>query len=690
MIAPLQHRIGDLIQERYQVQRVLGAGAFGTVYLCRDGELGVPVAVKELHVLDEPDSNSDERDKALRQFRLEATHLSNLRHPHIVSGHYQPHSGAWEICPICGLHAPEKRCANHHAPLIPLTQRHYLVMEYVDGPHLGEAVKLSGGALPVERALLYIKQICGALKLIHQRGWIHRDIKPENVRIRSQGDEAVLLDFGIAGESGLMESYSTRPQRHTQGGGTMGYAPDNPQEWRVPDARSDIHALGMTLLHTLTGRDPTEPEDLAALRGHRASFFNRAVPPELDALILRAIHPDAARRPADGAEFWEELENLTREKSAKTPIHAPTPQSAPPATPQKTTYLAFRNGVRADSMDEFVRLADKFPHEAREMLFAGILADWLERRGWIDYAAQARRVKNEYAGRPAQGLEALLQSTGFAPAPRLQVEPRELDFGVISPGQSSTIHVRVKNPGRGHLFGVLRASHLALEFPSEFDGNDAQLPITFKARHDLRLRGEQESDLILDTSAGELRMPFRCRVRVKRSLAPLGTVLLWGVVGMGSGQFLRSWPMTVRGGQGGWGWLNARDGLSWLPAAPAFGFGVWLFLLTIILAEAQRRRSCRQVFWGGALAFLGGIAAMVWGNVLLTNGDELLQPLFSPLVRQYAAGGWLFAGAILGAAYGTFRRHRDLIGPRLLQICAGWLGVLFIAYSVLAAAIAAH
>ncbi len=689
MIAALQHRLGDLIQNRYEVQRVLGAGAFGTVYLCRDDELGVNVAVKELHVLNDPETGSDERGKALAQFRLEATHLSHLRHPNIVSGHFQPHSGTWTICPICGLHFDSDRCPDHFAPLLKLTQRYYLVMEYVDGPHLGEATKLSGGALPIERALRYMRQLAGALKLIHQRGWVHRDVKPENVRLRIQSDEAILLDFGIAGESGAVESYSTRVQRHTQGGGTMGYAPDNPNERRAPDARSDIHALGMTLLQILTGRDPTEPEDLAALRGHRPSFFNQHINPQLDSLILRAIHPDAARRPVDGAAFLQEIENLTSEKPAPQSV-APS-QSAPTnAVPRPVLHLAFRNGAQANDMDEFVCLADKFPVEAREMLFSNHLADWLERRGWLDYAAQARRVRAEYFGRPAQGLEAFLQSTGFAPAPQMRIEPRELDFGALWPGQSSTIRLQVSNPGRGHLFGVLRAGHLALEFPNEFDGNKEQLQIAFHARHDLHLRGVQEGELVLDTSAGELRLPFSCRVRVKRSLAPLGTVLLWGVAGMGAGQFLRSWPMTVHGGQGGWEWLTGKTGLTWYPSAPAFGFSLWLILLAITGAEAQRRGSCRKVFTGGFLSLLSGFAAMIWGNVLLVNGDELLRPMFSLLVKDFAAGGWLFAGAIIGLCYGTFRRWRDLRGERVLQICVGWLAVMCIAYGVLAAALEAH
>ena len=100
MIATVRHRVGETIQDRYAIENELGSGAFGTVYKCRDRELDTLVAIKELHVLDEPSTPGDERKHALELFRREATHLSNLRHPNIVSGHYQPHNGTWLICPV--------------------------------------------------------------------------------------------------------------------------------------------------------------------------------------------------------------------------------------------------------------------------------------------------------------------------------------------------------------------------------------------------------------------------------------------------------------------------------------------------------------------------------------------------------------------------------------------------------------
>lgn len=684
MIAFLQHRIGDKIQGRYEVERPLGAGAFGTVYLCCDREINVLVAVKELHVLDDPTTATPEREPALRHFRLEATHLSHLRHPHIVSGHYQPHLGQWNICPQCGL-AFESRCPQHQEPLIELNSRHYLVMEYVDGPHLGEAARQAGGALPVARALRLVRDIAGALAIIHERGWIHRDVKPENIRLRVRGDQAVLLDFGIAGESGLQEGYATRVHRHTQGGGTPGYAPESFEERRLPDARSDIHALGMTLYAVLCGRDPTEPQDLALMRGQKPSYFNSTIPSALDALILRTIHSDSARRPQDGTAFVAALDALNAPPpTAATP---PSASASVPAAPSEDT-LKFRNGARALNLQSFAQLADQFPSEAREMLMSGALTAWLDRGGLFEMSAHARQMRAAFASHPAQALEGFLQVTNVAEAPRLRVEPAHLDFGTLEPGQRSTVKMRLSNPGRGHLFGQVRAAHPSLEFAPSFDG-ESVVPIAFHARQGRGWPlGKQQGELVIDCSAGELRVPFSARVRLKQSLAPFLTVLIWALLGMAGGQFLRVWPTHTLGA--GWGWLEHGDSLLWLPAAPLFGFALTLMLLFLVAAEAQRRRSCGLVFGGGLLSLLCGLVAVFFGNIALIAGDEFLHPFFAPLAHDFAAGGWMFLGCIAGAAYGTFRRRIDIFSPRLLHICAAWLSALMVAYGVLGAALNAH
>src|SRR4028118_1293616 len=303
MVAFLKHRTGERIQERYEVLSVLGSGAFGTVYKCRDVELDTLVAIKELHVLDDPQTGTHDREQALAQFRREAVNLSHVRHPHIVWGHYQPHSGTWLACPVCGYtFRAAPRCPDHNAVPLVVRQRHYLVMEYLDGLDLAEAARSAGGALPLDAALRYVRQVAEALQLIHARGLVHRDIKPENVRLRASSDDAVLLDFGISTQSGEAGDFSTREHRHTTGGGTPGYAPDSLHERRYPDARSDIQALGMTLYHLVSGHDPLDDNDLHAMRSLRPRDLNAAIPAALEELILKAVDPDPLNRHQNAAE----------------------------------------------------------------------------------------------------------------------------------------------------------------------------------------------------------------------------------------------------------------------------------------------------------------------------------------------------------------------------------------------------
>lgn len=704
MTAFLHHQSGERIQDRYEVLGELGSGAFGTVYKCRDSELDTLVAIKELHVLDEPSSAVNEREAALAQFRREAVNLSHLRHPHIVSGHYQPHAGTWLACPVCGeTFRGATTCPRHNAAPIVVRQRHYLVMEYLDGPDLSQAAKAEGGALGVERALRYIQQVAEALRMIHARHLLHRDIKPENVRLRVAGDDAVLLDFGIATQTGEAGDFSTRQHRHTSGGGTLGYAPESPSERRLPDARSDIHALGMTLYAILSGRDPLESDDLIAMRAHRPRDFNTNIPPHIELLIQKSIDSNPANRPADAAAFLREL-NAPVANAAVTPVAAPNVAVAAPTTVANAPSVAvappfaFRSGARATDVGELVRLMDKDRQEAREYLYSGDLAQWLAGIGRADLAQRAREIVHEYPDRKYQGLEALAQATGLAEPPTLDVTPAVLDFGTIPHGARKTLVLKLRNIGRGHLFGILRSSLPGLFFEDKFEGNRHTVPITFDAR-DLP-SGAHQGELVVDSSAGELRLPVAVQVQNAASFAASVTVMLWGVLGMLSGQLLRALPTSRQ-------FAGSGDAQEWLTSTHAeaqnvaldlpfashvvFGAAVWMVLLVLTGGEATRRKSWTFLFSAGALSLpLAMLCAVVTGP-LLTVGDGALQFL-EPLLPGRAADGWMITGGLLGALYGTLRRLDDVFSRRLPQVLLGWLfftltlsGVLFLVRAVVPA-----
>jgi serine/threonine protein kinase len=167
-VAPycLRHELGDVIKERYKVRSVLGAGAFGTVYLVEEtlGARTLTLACKEMHVLSDPATNADERADALRMFQEEAYLLQTLRHPHIPAAYFEPEKGVWLACPICGRTFKGARvCPDHGAELEVVRERYYLMMDFIEGPDLEEML-VENGERPLDETVVldYTLQVCDA------------------------------------------------------------------------------------------------------------------------------------------------------------------------------------------------------------------------------------------------------------------------------------------------------------------------------------------------------------------------------------------------------------------------------------------------------------------------------------------------------------------------------------------------
>ena len=150
------------------------------------------------------------------------------------------------------------------------------------------------------------------MRTLHRVGIIHRDIKPDNIKIRTQDDAAVLLDFGLTKKVEEAGGYGTAPLTGTARFGTAGYAPENPRERESPEKRSDIHALGMTLYRLLTGRDPQDLRQLREMREYDPRYFNPAIAPETERLIMVAIAPELPLRYQSIDDFIADLELIRR------------------------------------------------------------------------------------------------------------------------------------------------------------------------------------------------------------------------------------------------------------------------------------------------------------------------------------------------------------------------------------------
>lgn len=296
----LRHEIGEVIKDRYTVGAVLGAGAFGTVYRVEEtiGSRQVVRACKEMHVMNDPQTTVDERGDALRMFQEEAYLLETLRNTHIPAAHFDLDKGAWQACPVCGrtFHGLT-HCPAHASPLQTITERYYLLMDFIEGHDLEERLRTnSGRPLEENEVIDWGLQICDALEAVHARGFSHRDIKPANIKIHRESGQAMLIDFGLVRPSTAAGGYGTVLKRNSTGAGTLGYAPPSPQEQAQPDARTDILALGMTLYRLLTVRDPTEPAELEEMRARAPRAFNPQLSSAIDEIIVKCTQVDPERR----------------------------------------------------------------------------------------------------------------------------------------------------------------------------------------------------------------------------------------------------------------------------------------------------------------------------------------------------------------------------------------------------------
>jgi beta-lactam-binding protein with PASTA domain/predicted Ser/Thr protein kinase len=274
-----------IIDGRYRVLHRVGSGGMADVVCAEDLQLGRKVAIKLLHRRFAQDEEFVER------FRREASSAAGLQHPHVVAVYDR---GAWD-------------------------DTYYIAMEYLEGRTLKKLVQ-EEAPLAAPRAIDLTIQILRAARFAHKRGIIHRDLKPHNVIIDGEG-RAKVTDFGIA-KAGASDM--------TQTGSIMGTAqylsPEQAQGLAV-SAPSDLYSVGIILYEMLTGRVPFEGESAVTIALKQVSEapvapsrHNPAVPPALEAVVMKALEKDPARRFADADEFIAALEQANPAQTDVTSV----------------------------------------------------------------------------------------------------------------------------------------------------------------------------------------------------------------------------------------------------------------------------------------------------------------------------------------------------------------------------------
>lgn len=296
--------IGSVIDGRYEVEGLIGEGGMGVVMRARHRFTGAVVALKMLH------PHLRMRSDLAARFLVEARAPAAIGHPGIVA-------------------VLDGGVTAEGDP--------YFAMELLQGEPLHQLMRRQ--MLPFEAARQICLQILDALSAAHAAGFIHRDLKPENVFVQSPSGAIKLLDFGIT--KSLSEAGE---QASTRTGATMGtllyMSPEQLRNAKRVDQRTDLWAVGVMLRQMLAGELPYRAESLGDMLvlvlsqpPRPLSFDLCEVPPELEALMARALAADPGQRFGSAQEMAQALAALpsfSLRLAASAPGWAPPPAAVPP------------------------------------------------------------------------------------------------------------------------------------------------------------------------------------------------------------------------------------------------------------------------------------------------------------------------------------------------------------------------
>lgn len=301
---------------RYQVEKELGKGAMGVVYLGKDPKIGRVVAIKTMALSQE--FEGEELQDARERFFREAETAGRLQHQNIVT-------------------------------IFDAGEEHdlaYIAMEFLKGRDLVNFCK-DGNLLAVPRVLSIVARVAEALAYAHRQNVVHRDIKPANIMYELESDTVKVTDFGIAR---ITDSSKTKTGLVL---GTPSFMSPEQIAGKKVDGRSDLYSLGVMLFQMLTGLLPFRGDSMAELMykiANEEAADVRAIRKELPERLAQVVARSLAKKPElryqDGDQFAAELRAIAQG------VPAPQAPVAPEDDPEKTVAISLAAATRAQAEAE--------------------------------------------------------------------------------------------------------------------------------------------------------------------------------------------------------------------------------------------------------------------------------------------------------------------------------------------------
>jgi eukaryotic-like serine/threonine-protein kinase len=286
---------GSLFADRYEVLGTLGKGGMGVVYRARDLTLDDTVALKVLRgemLKDDPTH--------LERFKQEIKLARRITHRNVLRTHDFGESAGTP----------------------------YISMEYLEGVTLKDLIK-NKGALPVPVGLRIVKQMCQGLEAAHLQGVVHRDIKPQNMLILPETGDLKIMDFGIARVQSMKGAEAGGITTAGTVMGTPDYMSPEQAQGLPADFRSDIYSLGIVLFEVFTGALPFSGDTMMAIvLAHIRNpppaprTVNPRLPERLEAIILKCMEKDPARRYQSVGDLLDDLDEVSAQVGTTSPATA--------------------------------------------------------------------------------------------------------------------------------------------------------------------------------------------------------------------------------------------------------------------------------------------------------------------------------------------------------------------------------